>query len=92
MDKNGKYWGYMEQNEAVKDTIQPDIGVGKEIISLIYEHNVSESSWLYILSIQHVINNQFVWVLLDLFVCSQVSTLLLGRYSIIRVVSPRCII
>ena len=45
-DKNSKYWGYMEQNEAVKDTIQPDIGVGKEIIILIYEHNVSQSSWL----------------------------------------------
>ena len=35
-DKNSKYWGYMEQNEAVKDAIQPDIGViGKEIILLI---------------------------------------------------------
>ena len=45
-DKNSKYWGYMEQNEAVKDTIQPDIGVGKEIILLIYEHNVSQSSCL----------------------------------------------
>ena len=31
----------MEQNEA--DTIQPDIGVGKEIILLTYEHNVSQS-------------------------------------------------
>ena len=44
-DKNSKYWGYMEQNEAVKDAIQPDIGVGKEIILLIYEHNVSQCSW-----------------------------------------------
>ena len=44
-DKNSKYWGYMEQNEAVKDAIQPEIGVGKEIILLIYEHNVSQSSW-----------------------------------------------
>ena len=35
----------MEQNEAVKDTTQPDIGVGKEIILLIYEHNVSQCSW-----------------------------------------------
>ena len=43
-DNNSKYWGYMEQNEAIKDTIQPDIGVGKEIV--IYEHNVSHSSWL----------------------------------------------
>ena len=43
-DKNSKYWGYMEQNEAVKDTIQPDIGAGKEITLLIYEHNVSQSS------------------------------------------------
>ena len=34
-DKNNKYWGCMEQNEAVKDTIQPDIGVGEEIILLI---------------------------------------------------------
>ena len=32
-DINSKYWGYMQQNEAVKDTIQPDIGVGKEIIA-----------------------------------------------------------
>ena len=31
-DKNSKY---MEQNEAVEDAIQPDIGVGKEIILLI---------------------------------------------------------
>ena len=31
-DKNGKYWGYMEQNEAVKDAIQPDISAGTEII------------------------------------------------------------
>ena len=46
-DKNSKYWGYMEQNEAVKDTIQPDIGVGKEIILLICEHNVSQSSCFY---------------------------------------------
>ena len=37
-DKNSKYWGYMEQKEAVKDAIQPNIGVGKEIILLIYEH------------------------------------------------------
>ena len=44
-DKNSKYWEYMEQNEAVKDAIQPDIGVGKEIILLICEHNVSQSSW-----------------------------------------------
>ena len=44
-DKNGKYWGYMEQNEAVKDAIQPDIGAGTEIILLIYDHNVSQSSW-----------------------------------------------
>ena len=44
-DKNSKYWGYMEQNEAVRDTIQPDIGVGKDIILLTYEHNVSQSSW-----------------------------------------------
>ena len=36
----------MEQNEAVKDTIQPDIGVGEEIILLMYEPNVSQSSWL----------------------------------------------
>ena len=43
-NKNSKYWGYMEQNEAVKDAIQPDVGVGKEIILLIYEHNVSQSS------------------------------------------------
>ena len=43
-DTNGKYWGYMEQNEAVKDTIQPGIGVGKDIILLIYERNVSQSS------------------------------------------------
>ena len=43
-DKNSKYWGYMEQNEAVKNTIQPDIGVGKEIILLRYEHNISLSS------------------------------------------------
>ena len=34
----------MEQSEAVKDAIQPDIGVGKEIILLICEHNVSQSS------------------------------------------------
>ena len=46
-DKNSKYWEYMEQNEVVKDAIQPDIGVGKEIILLIYEHNVSQSSWFY---------------------------------------------
>ena len=26
MDKNSKYWGCMEQKEAVKDTVQPDIG------------------------------------------------------------------
>ena len=43
-DTNSKYWGYMEQNEAVKDTIQPGIGVGKKIILVIYEHNVSQSS------------------------------------------------
>ena len=43
-NKNSKYWEYMEQNEAVKDAIQPDVGVGKEIILLIYEHNVSQSS------------------------------------------------
>ena len=42
-DKNSKYWGYMDLNEAVRDKIQPDIGVGKEIILLIYEHNVSQS-------------------------------------------------
>ena len=42
-DKNSEYWGYMEQNEAVK-AIQPEIGVGKEIILLICEHNVSQSS------------------------------------------------
>ena len=35
----------MEQNEAVKDAIQPDIGVGKDIILLRYEHNVSQCSW-----------------------------------------------
>ena len=29
-DKNSKYWWYMEQNEVVKDTIQLDIGVGKD--------------------------------------------------------------
>ena len=29
-DKNSKYWRYMEQNEVVKNTIQPDIGVGKD--------------------------------------------------------------
>ena len=29
----------------VKDAIQPDIGVGKEVILLIYEHNVSQCSW-----------------------------------------------
>ena len=34
MDKNGKYRGFMEQNEK-------NIGVGKEIVLLIYEHNVS---------------------------------------------------
>ena len=39
MDRIGKYWGFMEQNEAIKDTIQPDIGAGKEIILLIYENN-----------------------------------------------------
>ena len=42
-DTNSKYWGYMEQNEAVKDTIQPGIGVGKDIILLIYERNVSKA-------------------------------------------------
>ena len=43
-DKNSKYWGFMEQDEAINETIQPDIGAGKEIILLIYEHNVSHSS------------------------------------------------
>ena len=45
-DKNCKYLGFMEQNEAIKDTIQPDIGAGKEVILLIYGLNVSNSSWL----------------------------------------------
>ena len=35
MDKNGKYWGFVEQNEAIKE---------------IYEHNVSHSSCLEFLS------------------------------------------
>ena len=30
-DKNNKYWEYLEQNEAIKDTGQPDIGAGKEM-------------------------------------------------------------
>ena len=44
-DKNSKYWGYMELNEAVRDKLQPNIGVGREIILLINEHIVSQSSW-----------------------------------------------
>ena len=35
-DKNSEYWGFLGQNEAIKDTTQPDIG--KEIILLIYEY------------------------------------------------------
>ena len=45
-DKNSKYWGFMELKEAIKETIQPVIGAGKEIILLIYEQNVSVSSCL----------------------------------------------
>ena len=40
MDKNGKYWGFYE---AIKDTIQQRCW--KEIIILIYEYNISHSSW-----------------------------------------------
>ena len=35
----------MVQNETIKDRRQPDIDVGKEIILLIYDDNVSHSSW-----------------------------------------------
>ena len=35
-DKSSKYWGFLEQNEAIKDTIQPDsgAGIGKEVFLL----------------------------------------------------------
>ena len=34
MDKNGKYWGLMEQNEAIRKT-QYNIGTGKEIMLVV---------------------------------------------------------
>ena len=35
MDKNGKYWGFMEQNEAIKDTIQHRCWLGDNFINIL---------------------------------------------------------
>ena len=32
MDKNGKYWGFMEQDEAIKDTVQHWCWSGNNLI------------------------------------------------------------
>ena len=40
MGKNGKYWGFMEQNEVIKDTMQ-HISAAKEIVLLIYEYIIA---------------------------------------------------